>query len=122
MDREDIDNESSQGVDHREFVRFPMDLRLKFRDPNTHEEKEAQIKDVSAKGIGILSDVELPNNTILEMWVEIPHDGQVRYNEGKVVWSRQIEPNKYRAGIALAKIDLIGVSLILRATYGANWL
>ncbi|MCX5703363.1 MAG: PilZ domain-containing protein [Candidatus Omnitrophica bacterium] len=122
MDREDIDYESSQGIEYREFTRFPVDLRLKFRDPNTNEEKEAQIKDISAKGIGILSDEELPNNTIFEMWIEIPHDGQVRYNEGQVVWSKQLEPNKYRAGVGLGKVDLIGVSLILRATYGANWL
>jgi hypothetical protein len=95
---------------------------LKFKDPNTNEEKEAQIRDISAKGIGVWTDQGLANNTNLEMWIEIPNGGQVRYNGGRVVWSKQVKPNEYRAGIRLEKVDLIGVSLILRATYGQNWL
>lgn len=122
MDREDSHNEYSQGIERREFIRFPVDLHLKFKDQNTNKEKEVKVQDISAKGIGIWTDEELPDNALLEMWVEIPYDGQVRYNQGKVIWVQKIEPNKYKAGICLEKIDLIGVSLILRATYGANWL
>lgn len=122
MGRKDINNEPSEGTEKREFVRFPVDLHFKFRGPNTNEEKEAQIQDISAKGIGIWTDKELPGNTILEMWIEFPNDGQVRYNKGKVVWSKEVEPNSYRVGISLEKVDLIGVSLILRAIYGPNWL
>lgn len=122
MDREGVGNGFSDGIERREFVRFPVGLHLKFRDPDTNEEKEVQMKDISAKGIGICTDKDLPRNAILEMWIEIPCDGQVRYNQGKVMWSEQVEPNKYRIGICLDKVDLIGVSLILRATYGPSWL
>jgi c-di-GMP-binding flagellar brake protein YcgR len=123
MDREEQDNnEYSEKIERREFIRFPVNLHLKFKDPNTNEEKEAQIRDISAKGIGVWTDQGLANNTNLEMWIEIPNGGQVRYNGGRVVWSKQVKPNEYRAGIRLEKVDLIGVSLILRATYGQNWL
>lgn len=116
------DNESSELKERREFMRFPVNLRLKFKDPNTNKEKEVQAHDISAKGIAILTDNALANNTVLEMWIEIPNEGQVRYNRGRVVWSKEVEPHNYRIGISLEKVDLIGVSLILRGSYGPNWL
>jgi len=108
--------------DRREFVRFSVDFHLLFLDSKTGAEKEAQIRDVSAKGLGIITDEELNNDTILEMQIEVSDNEKPLYRRGKVVWSKQIEPNKYRIGISLENVDLIGISRILRAVYGPNWL
>jgi len=122
MDIVDQDNESEDTKERREFTRFPVNLRLKFLDPNIIVEKEVQVSDISAKGVGVWVDRALAKDVALEIRIEIPDNGQVRYSKGTVVWSKQVEPNKYRAGISLEKVDLIGVSVILRATYGENWL
>jgi len=122
MDREDKNNEFLEKDDKREFVRFSVDLQLKFLDPKTNKEKEAQVHDINAKGIGILANEELAKDTTLEMWIEVSGNKQPLYTKGKVIWSKQIEPNKYRIGISLDKVDLIGVSRILRAIYGPDWL
>jgi len=122
MEREDKNNEFLEKDDKREFVRFSVDLQLKFLDPNTNKEKEAQVHDINAKGIGILANEELAKDTILEMWIEVSSNEQPLYTKGKVIWSKQIEPNKYRVGISLDKVDLIGIARVLRAIYGPDWL
>ena len=122
MDEKDNNAELEVGAERREFVRFPVNINLKFRNCNTGQEKEAQMYDIGAKGIGIWTDKEIPKDTILEIWIEIPNDGQVKYNQGSVAWSKEAGPSRYRSGIRFERIDFKGVSLILRATYGENWL
>lgn len=122
MDTEEQGNGSGETNERREFVRLPISMPLRFLDPKTNEGKETQTHDICAKGVCIWADQELPANVTLEMWLEIPGDGQVRYNKGKVIWSKEVEANRYKVGIGLEKVDLIGVSLILRAVDGPKWL
>lgn len=122
MDKEDKDGNFLEKEDRREFVRFSADLHLKFLDPNTNKEKEGKVYDISAKGLGILTNEQLADNTTLEMWIESSDDGQALYRTGKVVWSKHVEPDKYRVGIRLDKADLIGIARVLRGIYGPDWL
>jgi len=108
--------------DRRDFARFSVDLHLQFLDPVNNIKGEAQTKDISAKGIGIFTKENLPPQTDIEMWITVPKREEPLYVKGKVVWTQATEDNKYRIGINLDHIDLVGVSHILKSIYGQDWL
>jgi len=100
--------------DRRIFERFPVRLSLRFLDLDSNREGQAESSDISAKGIGLVTNEVLSPNTALEMWLNIPDKGEPLYTRGEVVWSRMLEPNKYRSGIELEKADLMGMARVLR--------
>ena len=100
--------------DRRIFDRFKAALPLRFLKVSENREGTGQTADISAKGIGLVADVELAPNTPLEMWLEIPDKGEPLYTRGEVVWSKMMEPNKFRIGVNLEKADLMGLSRVLR--------
>lgn len=100
--------------DKRIFSRFEVTLPLKFLELNFNQEGLAQTHDISAKGIGITTKEALTPHTPLEMWLNIPDNGQPLYTRGEVAWSYMDQPNVYRSGIELEKADLMGMSRVLR--------
>lgn len=100
--------------DRRIFQRFIVSLPVKFLDLSAGKEGVAQACDISAKGIGLISNEELKPRSALEIWLQILGNGKPLYTRGVVVWSKQEAPNKYRLGINLEKADLIGLSRALR--------
>jgi len=100
--------------DRRIFERFPARLSLKFLNLDSNREGQAESSDISAKGIGLVTNEALSPNTALEMWLNIPDRGEPLYTRGEVVWSRMLGQDKYRAGIELNKADLMGMARVLR--------
>ena len=100
--------------DKRVFARFPIQMSMKFLDPISNSEGEAQAMDISAKGIGLLVKEELKPLTPLEMWLKVPDKGDPLYTRGEVVWSEMVGPDQYRAGVNLERADLMGISRVLR--------
>ncbi len=100
--------------DKRIFERFARKLSLKFLDLNLFQEGAAQTQDISAKGIGFSTSVELKANTPLELWVDIADKGEPLYARGQVAWSRMCEGGQCRVGVNLEKANLMGLSRILR--------
>ena len=100
--------------DRRIFARFPVNYPLKFIDLRANKEGEAKTQDISAKGIGLVTNEEFNPHTPLELWLDIPDRGEPLYTRGEVVWSKMLEPNKYRVGVELEKADLMGMSRIFR--------
>jgi hypothetical protein len=107
-------------LDRRIFERIPVKLPLRFLYPTSNKEGLAQTQDISAEGVGLLTNRELLPHTPLEMWLQIPDKGEPLHTMGEVVWSKMIEPNKYRVGISLEKAELMGMSRVLRTTYCYN--
>jgi len=101
--------------DRRIFARFPVRLPLRFIDVGGNKEGEAETQDISAKGIGLVTNAELSPRTPLKMWLQLPDRGEPLYTRGEVVWSRALEPNKYQVGVELEKADLMGMARVLRA-------
>jgi len=106
--------EEQKFQDRRIFDRFVAKFPVKFINLRENKESEAIIEDVSAKGIGFEANEEMQPRTPLEMWLKIPDKGEPLYTRGEVVWSRMVEPNKYRVGVNLEKADLMGLSRVLR--------
>lgn len=100
--------------DRRIFARFPVKLPLRYFDLNPNREGQAETCDVSAKGIGLVINEALQPKAALEMWLSIPNQSDPLYTRGEVVWSRMVEPGRYRAGVELEKADFMGMSRVLR--------
>jgi len=105
--------------DRRAFERIPVRLSLKFLDLQSNKEGSAQTRDISANGLGLFTEEQLPAYAPLEMWLKIPDKTEPLYTKGKVVWSKMDDYNRYRTGICLEKIDLMGLSSVLK--YGIRW-
>ncbi|MDD4980042.1 MAG: PilZ domain-containing protein [Candidatus Omnitrophica bacterium] len=101
--------------DKRIFERFPASLPLRFIDLSVNKESQAQTQDISAKGIGLMTDKELSPQTPLEMWLDIPDHREPLYTRGEVAWSKLLGPDKYRVGVNLERADLMGIARILRS-------
>lgn len=102
--------------DRRIFARFAVEFPMKFLDLGENKEGEATTFDISANGIGIVTDEELQPRNPLELWLKMPDTGDSFYTRGEVVWSRMVDSNKYKAGIHLEHADLMGISRLLRST------
>lgn len=100
--------------DNRIFERFNVSFPLRFIDLKRNKEGQAQVKDVSAKGLGIIAKDELVSDTPLEMWLDIPDRGEPLYTRGEVIWSKLTGSSQWRAGIELEKADLMSMSRVLR--------
>jgi hypothetical protein len=100
--------------DHRIFDRIPVKFPLRYLEPRSGRESQAQTQDISAKGIGLVADAGLSRKDSLEMWIEIPDKGEPLYTRGDVVWSQMVGPNKFRVGVNLEKADLMRLSRVLR--------
>lgn len=100
--------------DRRIFARFAAKFPLRFLDLYANSEGDAQTFDISAKGIGLVASKELRPHTALEVWLFIPDKGEPLYTRGEVVWSKRLEPDKYKVGVELERADFMGMSRVLR--------
>jgi len=102
-------------ADNRTFARVAAQFPLKFLDLDKNAEGYADVRDISAKGVGIVTTAPLRTKAPLELWLDIPDGGEPLYTRGEVVWLRPQAGNEYRAGITLEKADLMGVARVLRS-------
>jgi c-di-GMP-binding flagellar brake protein YcgR len=110
-----IEKGGEEMEDRRIFERFHARFPLRFLSMGENKEGKAFTQDISAKGIGMTTDEELAIHTPLEMWLELSEKEEPAYARGEVVWSKMIEPNRFKVGVELEKADLMGVSRIIRA-------
>ena len=101
--------------DKRIFERISVKLPLRFLGVGSGAEGKAETYDVSAKGLGLVTNQALGLRTGLEIWLDIPDKGEPLYARGEVVWSKQTAAGGHRLGVSLEKADLMGMSRILRA-------
>jgi hypothetical protein len=101
--------------DRRVFERFKTRLPVRFIDLKRNREGAAYTYDVSAKGLGLVSQVEVNPYTPMELWLDMPDKGEPLYTRGEVVWSTPITTNSWRVGINLERADLMGMSRALRS-------
>jgi len=98
----------------RAFTRFPIRISLNYFDSNSNKTLESETHDISAQGLGIITDEELPSGTYLQIILKMPDNGEQVSRKGKVIWSKNIYPPKYRAGVQLEEPKIKPISLILR--------
>jgi len=100
--------------DRRIFARFPARVAIKYLNLDSNMEGQAETSDISAKGVGFVTNERLHPNTPLEMWLRVPDRGEPLYTRGEVVWSNVGTPNNFRIGVELERADLMGMARVLR--------
>lgn len=105
--------------DRRTFQRIPAKLPLIFSAFSSSKEVLAQMQDISANGIALLTGEELQRYAPLEMRLQIPDKDEPLYIRGEVVWSEKIEPNRYRVGVSLEKVNLVDLMELWRVLRAA---
>lgn len=110
--------ENGHGEDRRSFARFFVNLPIKFVQKFSNLSSEGQSIDFSPCGIGMVTPEELKPHSHLDLNVQIPDGHQPLYTQGEVVWSKMIQGNKYAVGVALFKLDLMGMARIVNLVHG----
>jgi len=100
--------------ERRRFVRFGRILPIKFKDLDTQQEGKGQSHDISAKGIGFITDTPLPEKANVEILVYVADNYNPICLRGKVTWSTTVGPNSYRIGVDLEEVDFLGIARVLR--------
>jgi hypothetical protein len=100
--------------DRRVFERIDIKLPVRFLDPSSGREGKADTSDISANGLGLIINENLPTSTDLEVWLGIPDKHEPLYTRGQVVWSEPLSgTGAYRTGIRLEKAELMGLARVL---------
>ncbi len=100
--------------DQRVFARIDANFPLKFLDPRNGREGIADTVDISANGVGIITDEYLSAKTPLEMWLQIPDQHEPLYLRGEVVWSEGLSDTpRQRAGVHLENARLMSLARVL---------
>ena len=109
----------TERIDRRLFERIPVSLPVRFVDVYSQKEYSAQTHDISATGIGIVTDMPLSPQSDLDIWLQIPDHDNPLYTKGKVVWTKQDDADgtRYRAGIKLEKMEFAGMSFIVERAF-----
>lgn len=102
--------------DRRIFARIDARMPLRFLEPVSGREGEAETVDISANGVGFITNERLSAQTAIEMWLKIPDQHAPFYTRGQVVWSKDLYPleAKQRVGVCLEKAEFMGLGRTLR--------
>ena len=101
--------------ERRSFARFPVKILLKYLNIELPGDTNHQrTDDISARGLCLLTNEELAVDTPLDIWLEMPDNGEQIYIKGKVIWSMMIRRDKYKVGVNLENTELNPILLALK--------
>ncbi|MFA4984140.1 MAG: PilZ domain-containing protein [Candidatus Omnitrophota bacterium] len=100
--------------DNRVFARINTRLPVRFLNPVDGSEGVGETTDISANGVGFVTNQELTNRTPLEMWLNIPDKHEPLYTRGRVMWAGA-NPGigNRRIGVRLDRAELMGLARVL---------
>ncbi len=99
--------------DRRIFERFKLELPLSYLKGDGQIKGHVCTHDISAEGVGISSDNELSEGTILTIALSVPDINKELPAQGIVIWSKKLG-NCSRAGIKLIQAEIMELSTVLR--------
>lgn len=105
-------------LDRRIFQRIPVTTTAYFFSPKRKRWSVAKVQDISAAGLGLeVSNLagELELDMPLELWLRIPQKDDLFYTAGSIAWLQRKNQQEFKFGVRLRKIDLPGMSQVLRA-------
>jgi len=100
--------------DNRVFARINTRLPVRFLNPVDGSEGVGETIDISANGVGFVTNQELSSRTPLEMWLNIPDKHEPFYTRGRVMWAGSASGiGQSRIGVRLDKAELMGLARVL---------
>ncbi len=100
--------------DRRIFARFDVDFSAEIKRSGAQVSNLAQCRNISATGVGLVIDVKLTPDTNLELRMQIPDGDSSFHGLARVVWSKQIQQDKWHCGLKFEKVDLMGIRRFLK--------
>ena len=106
--------------ERRTFARIDSRFPVKFLNTLDGSEGNAATVNISADGLGLVTNKNLVRSTPLELCLEIPDQHTPLYTKGEVVW---VGPSgdlaQQRVGVHLEKAELMGIARVLWAKAGS---
>jgi hypothetical protein len=99
--------------DRRTYERFQVEVPLDCSEANCREEHSLCAHDISAEGIGVVSDKQFRPGTAVNMSLHLPGLNKELIAQGEVIWSEK-SGDGFRVGINLGQDGIMEVSTILR--------
>jgi hypothetical protein len=99
--------------DKRKSSRFQVSIpvqQITYKDTSIN----SHTFDISANGIGLIADAELPLGQVLDFDLRMPDTGETIRMHGRAVWMSIAGSNRYRAGIRFENEHLKPIPLVLR--------
>lgn len=106
--------DNSEFTEKRAFTRFAVNIPLYYFDLVSSKTGQAYTHDISALGLGVVSNTELPVGRSLDLCLRMSDNAEEIRRKGTVVWSNMDGPDKCRAGIKLEDPKLKPIPLVLR--------
>lgn len=98
----------------RAFLRYPLNIPVGYMEPYSRTESAALTHDISEEGVCIVSDRPLLQGSSVDIYLRVKDDERKMHRQGRVAWSRIIEPGKYYNGIHIEDAPLDSIDLVLR--------
>lgn len=101
-------------LERRKFIRFDLDSNVKFKifdDKNINENIKGKAKNLSAEGVCIVTEKEIPRNKDIELDISLPGRKKPIRIHGRVLWTHKIKSvsekikDHFEAGIKLYTVD-----------------
>ena len=101
-------------TEKRAFPRFMLFVPANYCTQDCDLTIFANTRDISAGGICIVTDKQLPCNMYLDVNLEMIDTGEQIQRRGYVVWSSKVDADTFRAGIKLEDMHLKPIEMVLR--------
>jgi c-di-GMP-binding flagellar brake protein YcgR len=101
-----------EDVDRRMFERVNMRVPVKYQLEENSTQGEASAANISAAGVGVLTDRDIKPQQRLHLWLKFPDGRQPCYTRGKVVWCSQAREYLWRIGVEFDEINFVRLSRI----------
>ncbi|MCQ9207837.1 MAG: PilZ domain-containing protein [Omnitrophica bacterium] len=98
--------------ERRMFDRFMVDFSAEIKTVEAQENSYGQCHDVSATGMGLFTEDKLIPNTKLELWLGVPNGHPPFHGSARVIWSKQVQEDKWRSGLEFEKVDFMSIRRI----------
>jgi hypothetical protein len=98
----------------RKFPRFPISIPLQYSRLGANRLFDSCTYDISSNGLSFISSEELPETSLLNIFLKMPDNNQVIPLEAQVVWSKEAGSSQYRYGLKLNNNAIKSISLVLR--------
>jgi hypothetical protein len=106
--------EKSPFIEKRNNPRFPVNLPVSCFNLNSNQPNKVQTHDISAEGLCLITDKEMPVGSWLEVFIHMLDKSEQLYRRGKVIWSNSIDNGIYRIGVRLEPPKLNSTNIVLR--------
>ncbi|MDP8212881.1 MAG: PilZ domain-containing protein [Candidatus Zapsychrus exili] len=103
-----------QGIDGRLFERFQARFPARFKDTRSDFGDNVRLRDASAQGAKLTTKDRLYLHDSVSVEVKLPDGQDPLVMRGKVVWSKNNDPDNWDIGIRFHKVSLMNMSRLFK--------